>query len=221
VQKAKSGKRKAVSGQRQALLIGIGGQAGSGKTSVARCFARRGAEVIDADRIGWELLRKTAPTCPRLVQAFGPAILDRRGNIVRSRLGAIVFKDARALARLNHIVHPALLAELTRRAHAPTRRGTVRVIDAALLFFWGWHRKVDLAILVTAPREVKLARLTRDGVSRQQAGQRLRRQWPESRMRACADIVIRNDGTPAQLRAACRLAWQTIQARRPATAPRR
>ena len=167
--------------------------------------------MIDADAIGWNLLEKSAPTYSRVVREFGPGILDKHGNIIRHKLGALVFGHGPSLARLNRIVHPALLAELERRVMR-TRQPAVRVIDAALLFFWGWERKVDWAILVAAPRDQKIARLRKTGISRRQAEQRLRSQMSDSEMRRCAGIVIHNDGTPAELRAACRLVWQIVTA---------
>ena len=266
--------------RRKAFVIGLGGNAGSGKSAMARELGRLGAEVIDADRIGWSLLKKTAPAYPRLVKVFGKAILDRRSNVDRKALGSIVFADAGARAELNRIVHPALLAEIRRRVkaafrnphsairqdetadytdyaerirmkpliHADTRRWETRllpqrhkdtipiralvsswwrrrtvksaksvvnvqiaVIDAALLFLWNWQREVDLAILVTAAKRNKLARLQRAGLSRAAALDRLGSQLPESRMRKLADLVIENNGTIGDLRRRTRRFWQLLQ----------
>jgi dephospho-CoA kinase len=202
------------------FLVGIGGQTGSGKSLVARCFARRGAEVIDADRIGWGLLAQPGSIHTRVVRAFGKRILDDQGEIDRHRLGTIVFADRKAMAKLNRIVHPALLAELDRRVRAPIPHapgsgmdGRIRIIDAALLFFWGWHKRVDLAVLVTASLKSKLARLAKNGIPRTRGIQRLRSQLQEVRMRRLADAVIRNDGTIADLNRQCRELWQTIEER--------
>lgn len=196
---------------KRTLLVGIGGQAGAGKSTVARYFARRGAAVIDADRIGWELLLRSAPTCRKVVDAFGTDILNSKGNIDRRSLGRLVFSRPMLLARLNRIVHPPLLAELRRQVRAASKK--IRIIDAALLFAWGWDRKVDLAILVTASKENKLLRMTRNGVSREVALARLRSQLSEETMRKRADIVIENNGTREALRQQCRKVWQLLQAK--------
>ena len=211
--------RTSAPARRRPFVVGIGGQAGTGKSLVARSLAGYGAELIDADRIGWELLTPNTPTGARVVRAFGRDILNEQGEIDRRRLGTLVFADRKAVARLNRIVHPALLAELDRRVRsragmpfADRRAPCVKVVDAALLFFWGWHKRVDLAVLVTARLDAKLARLQKKGIPRSRGIQRLRSQLRDVRMRRMADVVIRNDGTIADLNRQCRDLWQNIVA---------
>ncbi|MEO0107961.1 MAG: dephospho-CoA kinase, partial [candidate division WOR-3 bacterium] len=184
---------------RATLVVGVGGLPGAGKSEVAKYFSEQGAEVIDADRIGWELLEPGTVTYERVCKVFGSQVLDSSGRIDRRKLGEIVFRSKTARMRLNRIIHPRLLAELRRRAFARVRGrwpgSAVRVIDAALLFYWGWHRRVDLAIAVVAPRAIKLRRLMDQGLTRTQAGQRLGSQLPEAKLRAMADLVIVNNGS--------------------------
>jgi dephospho-CoA kinase len=200
--------------------------------------------VIDTDRIGWQLLRADTPVYRRVVRAFGPEILTGSGAIDRRALGRIVFRRKTELAKLNRIVHPALLAELRRRINAPdgittktprhqeprtvirgptddgkrttddgqgARGRPILVVDAALLFFWGWQKHVDLAVLVAAPRNVKLRRLTKTGLTRAEARRRLKSQMPEARMRKLAHLVIENQGTRQELFAQCRKLWQLLR----------
>jgi dephospho-CoA kinase len=195
---------------RKALVIGIGGQAGSGKSLVARCLARHGGEIIAADKIGWNLLERGTPSARRVVEVFGPGILDPQGSIDRKKLGTIVFARRAAMTKLNRIVHPALLAELRRRAQAPGK--PVRIIDAALLFSWGWQKKVDFSILVTATRKNKIARLMQSGLSRTQARCRIASQLPEEKMRKLSDCVIRNNfATKTELRDVCDRIWRLLR----------
>ena len=194
------------------FIVGIGGQAGSGKSTMARYFARRGAEIIDADKIGWTLLMRSAPTCAKVVQSFGLDILNSKGNIDRRTLGKIVFTSRTAMAKLNRIVHPAQLKELQRRIAAP---GTPdKVIDAALLFFWKWHKKVDLSILVTAPTKTKITRMIKSGLNEAQAQDRLRSQLSEVQMKKMASLVVENAGSVTDLRQQCRKLWDVIQEKR-------
>ncbi len=116
------------------LLVGVGGSAGSGKSTFVKELARLGARTIDADRIGWELLEPGTPTARRVIKAFGSGILKGRGTVKtpghlttrlldhsttsvidRKKLGAIVFARPAARLRLNRIVHPALLGEIEKR----------------------------------------------------------------------------------------------------------
>jgi dephospho-CoA kinase len=194
------------------FIVGIGGQAGSGKSTMARYFARRGAEIIDADKIGWTLLMRSAPTCAKVVRSFGLDILNSKGNIDRRTLGRMVFSSRAAMARLNRIVHPALLKELQRRIQTPGK--PVKVVDAALLFTWKWHKKVDLSILVTAPTKVKITRMIKTGVNETQAEDRLRSQMSEGQMKKLASLVVENSGSVTDLRQQCRKLWDLIQEKR-------
>jgi dephospho-CoA kinase len=85
------------------------------------------------------------------------------------------------------------------------------VIDAALLFFWNWHRKVHLAILVSSTRPNKLRRLTRQGLTLTEARNRLASQLSEAEMRPKADLVIPNNGTVAELMARARRFYRLLQ----------
>lgn len=198
--------------KKTSYIVGIGGQGGSGKSTMARYFARRGAEIIDADRIGWTLLMRSAPTCARVVDAFGLDILNSKGNIDRRALGKIVFTSRAAMTKLNRIVHPALLKELQRRIQTPGK--PVKVVDAALLFYWNWHKKVDLSILVSAPTKIKMTRMIKTGRNEAQAADQLRSQMSETRMRKLADLEIENAGTINDLRQQCRRLWDVIQEKR-------
>jgi dephospho-CoA kinase len=209
--------RKALGVKRKAVLIGVGGNAGSGKSAFVKELARLGARTIDADRIGWQLLEKGTPTARQVLKEFGADILDSRGAIDRKRLGAIVFTGPAARLRLNRIVHPALLREIRRQAGQPTPPPDpglltpITVIDAALLFFWNWHRKVHLAILVSSTRPNKLRRLTRQGLTLTEARNRLASQLSEAEMRPKADLVIPNNGTVAELMARARRFYRLLQ----------
>jgi dephospho-CoA kinase len=199
------------------IVVGVGGNAGSGKSTFVKELARLGARTIDADRIGWELLKKGTPTARQTIRQFGADILDSRGNIDRKKLGAIVFAKPAARLRLNRIVHPALLREIQRQARPtsltpnPRSPTPVVVIDAALLFLWNWQRKVHLAVLITSTRANKLRRLTGRGLTLTAARNRLASQLSEAEMRPRADLVIPNNGTIAELRVRARRFYRLLQ----------
>jgi len=119
---------------RRPLVLGIQGGPASGKSRLAGLLAERGARVIDADRIGHEVLQRPQVK-QALTEAFGREILSRCGAIDRARLAEAAFADEQQLRRLNDIVHPPLLEEIRRRVEGLKEGGDARpiVLDAALL----------------------------------------------------------------------------------------
>jgi dephospho-CoA kinase len=187
------------------LLVGIGGNSGSGKSTVASELKRYGAKIIDADEMGWSILAKGTDEYRRLVKTFGRGILTKTGNIDRRALGKLAFASKTSLNKLNAIAHPALL-ERVRKEIGRNRKGLV-VVDAALLFAWGMDKEVDVAILVTASDRLKTKRLTDAGVREEDIAARLKLQPPDSRIWRRADFVIDNKGSFAELRRKCRALW--------------
>jgi dephospho-CoA kinase len=137
-------------------VIGIVGGIGSGKSTVAELMGRMGCAVIDADRIGHELL-ELPDVRDALKAIWGPRILDDQGRVSRTALGKIVFGDGRELARLNAIMHPRIGTEIARRIEDLRARGQLRaiVLDAAVLFEAGWDRFCDRIVLVKASQEIR------------------------------------------------------------------
>ncbi len=187
------------------LLVGIGGNMGSGKSTVANELRRYGAKVIDADEMGWSILAKGTDEYHQLVKSFGRGILTKTGNIDRRALGKLAFASRASLARLNAIVQPALLGKV--RAEIDRNRKGLVVVDAALLFAWGLDREVDVAILVTAADRLKIKRLVDAGMKEEDVVARLKLQPPDSKIWRRADFVLENKGSFAELRRKCRALW--------------
>jgi len=187
------------------LLVGIGGNMGSGKSTVASELKRYGAKIIDADEMGWSILNKGTDEYRRLVKTFGRGILTKAGNIDRRALGKLAFATKANLNKLNAIVHPTLL-ERVRKEIDRNRKGLV-VVDAALLFTWEMDKDVDVAILVTAADRLKIKRMTDAGMPEEDIAARLKLQPPDSRIWRRADFVLENRGSFAELRRKCRALW--------------
>jgi dephospho-CoA kinase len=196
-------------------VIGLTGGIGSGKSTVAAMLAGRGARVIDADRIGHEVYRPGTEGFRRTVEAFGGGIVAPDGTIDRRALGAIVFTDPAARARLNAVVHPLIAAEIAQQVaaaggaaqHAPI------VIEAAILLEAGWRPLVDRLWVVTARPETAIARVMASrGLSRDEVERRLAVQGPDAERRRAADLVIENDGDLEALRRAVDEAWASLSA---------
>ena len=141
------------------LRIGVTGPMASGKTDVARRFEERGARLVEGDALGWEVLRESEVR-DRLGSLFGPGILAPDGSVDRGALGRIVFAEAPALDRLNAIVQPRLERRV-RDALAEASGLGILVLDAALLGAWNLASELDGVVAVTAPAEMRIARLSK------------------------------------------------------------
>lgn len=195
-------------------IIGLTGGIGSGKTSVARLLAARGAAIVNADIIGHDVYSPGTPGWSAVRAEFGDAILAADNTIDRARLGAIVFADPKALRRLNEIVHPLILAEAQRQIAAfLTSSAPAIVLEAALLVEASWTAGLDQIWLVVAPPDAVRQRLVRDrNMTPEQIEARVQAQISDAVRRQRADVVIENDGTLATLEERVERAWNAALA---------
>jgi dephospho-CoA kinase len=165
----------------------------SGKSTVARMFEELGARIIDADRVGHELLRAPLPAYQKIVENFGRGILDPSGEIDRRRLGALVFADPARLRELNAIVHPLIIERVEELAAAEQARDrqAVILVDAALTFEAGIGGNFSKVIVAWCSPEQQIERLVaKAGISREEAGRRIAAQIPAEAKRRRADYRI-------------------------------
>jgi len=183
-------------------IVGLTGSIGMGKSTVAAMFARAGVPVFDADA---EVRRMQGPDgvlVPAIEAAF-PGSTGPEG-VLRDRLGARVFGDAAALARLEAIVHPAVAA---RRAEflAEHAGASLVVFDIPLLFEKGGHEAVDEIVVVSAPPDIQRSRvLARPGMTAEKFAEILALQVPDEEKRRRADHVIGTDAPLAETEATVR-----------------
>lgn len=146
-------------------VIGVTGPIGSGKSTVRDHLARMGAEVLDADRLAHRFLEPQEASHRRIIEAFGPDVLNGAGRIDRKALGRKVFDNRENLNRLNAIVHPLLLAAIRERIREFRAREPegLLAIDAALLFQWGLEKDCDWVLWVDAPVEIRRERTVAAG----------------------------------------------------------
>ncbi len=175
------------------MILGVTGLMGSGKSIVARTFEDQGAVLIDCDLIGREVVENDPTLQYQLVLEFGNSILTGNNAIDRRALGRLAFSSPQNTERLNTIVHPALLAELDRRMSAVRKKKQHAVVDAALLVYWGYQKKVDVTILVTATTKNRYARLRAAGLTDDEIEQRTKSQLPLSHLKKHSDIILTND----------------------------
>jgi len=198
------------------LTIGLTGGIGSGKSTVASILAEKGAIIIIADYIGWELLLKASPVYSELVEAFGADILDEYGRIERRKLGKVVFSNPAKLQKLNEIVHPQLKKRLWARiSDIRTRRpDAIIVVDAALIIETGIIDKFEGLIVVTAPLEQRVQRLMAERLmTREEALSRIQSQLADEERVKYATWLIHNDGTMEALQDKVDRLWSEIEER--------
>jgi dephospho-CoA kinase len=183
---------------RRFLLVGLTGSIATGKSTVSRMFAHQGARVIDADLLSREVVMPGQPAYARIVEEFGPRIVQEDGSLDRKALGAIVFADAARRKRLEEITHPAIGARQQRILSVLDEEAFEGVVlwDAALLFEGGGVAKMDRVVVVFADPETERRRLMeRDGLSETDARTRIASQMPIAEKAKLADHVIDNSGT--------------------------
>lgn len=181
--------------------LGVTGGIGAGKTTVCRLLEGLGARVFYADAEAKRLMAEDPALRADLVAAFGPETFRPDGRLDRAGLGARVFGDPAALARLNALVHPHVMAAWDRfKAEAEAAGASLAVHEAALLLEAGGAATVDAVLLVEAPLAVRVARAAaRDAVPAQAIEARAARQMPVEEARRHADYVLVNDGDEAAL----------------------
>lgn len=172
-------------------IIGVTGPIACGKSSVMAALAKHGAVTIDADLVYRDLIKPGQPLTRALAERFGAGILTDEGEIDRRALGAIVFSDPAALADLDRLTHPAIVAEIERRIagiDAP-----LIAIEAVKLSQGGVGRICDETWLILCDPAVQIERLMkRNGISRDEAERRIAAQTRYDR--AAYTRVIENNG---------------------------
>lgn len=184
------------------ITVGLTGGIASGKSTVARELARRGARVIDADKLGHRAYEPGSEAQRRVIAAFGPEVRAADGTINRPALGARVFGQPAQLKRLTDIVWPEIrrLAEAEIAAIAAAEPNAVIVLEAAVLFEAGWESLVEECWVVMLERGTAVARaIARGGLTAEQALARIDAQLSDAERRARADVVIDNSGDEAAL----------------------
>jgi dephospho-CoA kinase len=197
------------------VMAALTGGIGSGKSTVAELLARRGAVLVDADVIARQVVEPGTPALAALVERFGDGILAGDGTLDRAALARVAFADDDSRAALEAITHPAINDEFTRRIRDAPRDDIV-ICDVPLLVesTQARARGYQLVIVVEAPRAVRLDRLERRGVPRDDAERRMAAQASDEDRRKLATYVIDNRGDLAALEAQVDTVWRDLERRR-------
>ncbi len=197
------------------LVIGVVGGVASGKSLVSEHLQQLGAEVLDADRAGHEVLRE--PDIERALRdQWGDVVFGDDGRISRAAVAKIVFDEPpegpQQLAYLEQITHPRIEEKLRKRKAELAQSGDVKavVLDAALMFEAGWNRFCNKIVFVQTPRESRLARARQRGWSEAEFAAREAAQESLENKRSCADWIIDNSGAPEHTFAQVQRFWLSL-----------
>ena len=193
------------------MYLGLSGGIGSGKSTVAKILSNLGAVVIDADVIAREVLEPNQAGYQKAIEVFGESILDSDLRIDRKRLAELVFQNSDELAKLEAIVHPAVIARVAQIRHS-LPESTVVVYDTPLLFEKNLQGQFDKVLIVVTDSEHRKARLIERGLEITDIEARIANQATDAQRRTVADFVIENNGSLEQLHDQVTKVWQQISA---------
>ena len=178
------------------VVIGLTGGSGSGKSTIAALMKQNGIDVIDADKIARDIVKKGEKALCEIVEEFGEDVLLENGELDRKKLASIVFTNHEKLEKLNRITHKYITEIIKQRLSQNV--SDISVIDAAVLKESGIIDMCDCVIAVIADKDVRVKRIMeRDAITRQAALDRINSQQSDAKYAQYADFVIDNSGDEA------------------------
>jgi len=184
------------------MVIGVTGCPGSGKSVLAGVIEEHGWILVDADKIGREVVENDPSILGKLANAFGQDIIDDNGNLNRHLVALRAFADPRKNQVLNDIVHPALINRLKSRIDELKEEKVHVVVDCALIFEWGIESLFDVVVCAQAHEHIRKERMMkRDNRSSDEVDGMFSAQLPESEKVNRADIVLTNNGSIDRIKA--------------------
>jgi dephospho-CoA kinase len=192
------------------LRVGLTGGLGSGKSTVGRLLAERGAALVDTDQLAREVVAPGTPGLAAVAERFGPGFVLPDGTLDRAGLAALVFAEPSARAALEAITHPLIRALAERRlaaAAAPVGVIEIPLLDAARRSSY----RLDLVVLVDAPFEVAMSRARRRGWGEEEVRARAAAQPSDEERRLLADWVVPNGGSLSELREEVGRLWHWLE----------
>lgn len=183
--------------KRKFLLVGLTGGIASGKSIVAQRFVGLGAHLIDADKISREIAIPDEPAWCEIVKEFGEEVLLPDRSLNRKKIAELIFSNPENRNILNQIMHDRIIEREDKIINTLIEQdyGGVVIVDAALMIETGSYKRMDKLIVVYANEECQLKRIIqRDGVTVEEARNRIASQMPMDEKKKLADYVIDNSG---------------------------
>ncbi len=199
------------------IIVGLTGGIGSGKSTVAAMFRKRGAYIIDYDQLTRVVVEPDKPAWKDIVDYFGTFLLKADRTLDRAKLGEIIFSDKQKRRILESFIYPRLGEEYSRRIHEVAEKDPNAIVfaDVPLLLETGMQGMFEKIILVYASPQQQLQRLIdRDGLSRESALKRLDAQMPIEEKIKYADFVIHNTASPEEVETEVEKVWTALNSLR-------
>ena len=200
------------------LRVGLTGGLATGKSFVGRTLAEMGCYLIRNDELGHAVMQPGAEAYHGIISEFGTEILNPDGSIDRRKLAGLVFHDPERLAALTALVHPPVRARTRAELEVfeNTHPNGIAVVEAAILVETGSYRNYAKLIVAVCSEEQQIERaMSRDGMTREQVLDRLRRQMPLAEKIKYADYVIDTSGAKENTLAQSRAVYQALLALNP------
>jgi dephospho-CoA kinase len=196
------------------LLVALTGGVGAGKSTVADLLAAHGAAILDADDLAHRAVERGTPGLAKLVDEFGPEILDASGALNRTEMARLAFNDPDVRRRLEAVVHPEVARMFAEEVEARRATDDVLVYSVPLLVERQLADAFDVVVTVSAPLEARVARLVGSGrMTEEDARARAAAQVSDAEREAVADRVVSNAGDLDDLRAETDRLWGELRAR--------
>lgn len=192
--------------------IGLTGGIASGKSTVSAYLSHKGIPIVDADKIARALAEKAGPIWRAYVNRYGEDVVNADGTLNRAKLGALIFSSPKELQWVNETTHPLIRVACLERVKQLEKNGSkVVILDIPLLFETSWQKYMDESWLVSIPRELQIFRIMhRDGLSAEDAENRIKAQMPLEEKRRLADRIIDNGGSLDDLYRTLDCLWNDV-----------
>jgi len=196
--------------EQTALIVGVAGIMGSGKSTVARVFENLGAGRIDADSVGKEML-KDRRIKDRIIDRFGSRVLGSDGEIDTQKLGRAAFRSPDSARDLNRITHEPLIERIRSRIRNLSGSKDVVVVDAALLPEWKAEEWIDILVVVDSDEDSAVRRAASEArFTRANVRARMKHQLSRREKNREADVIIPNYGSLDELKDRARKVYRTL-----------
>jgi len=193
------------------LTIALTGGIGSGKTAVGEILANFGAVVIDSDQLARQVVERGTPGFDQIVAQFGDEIL-KNGDLDRAALASLIFTDPKKRLELEQITHPLIRQEFAKIIKS-LPEDTIVVNQIPLLVESKHDYKFDYIVTVSTSEEIRVARLLKRGLTKDQITKRIQAQATDSEREVIADFIIKNEKSQEELFTQVEKLWELLQSK--------
>ena len=193
------------------LTIALTGGIGSGKTAVGEILANFGAIVIDSDQLARQVVERGTPGFDQIVAQFGDEIL-KNGDLDRAALASLIFTDPKKRLALEQITHPLIRQEFAKIIKSLPEDAIV-VNQIPLLVESKHDYKFDYIVTVSTSEEIRVARLLKRGLTKDQITKRIQAQATDSEREVIADLIIKNEKSQEELFTQVEKLWELLQSK--------